>query len=252
MGHYLRVFNFLWRAKRMEYTLTDIWKGHMCNAKLLKTMPELSGVLHQCHILASEMVHFIHQMQYYITFEVLECSWDELWNKVQQAQDLNHIIAAHDVFLDTIISRCLLDNNSRSLLNQLRTIFDQIIEFQNAQDCLYRSALEELTLRLQFEEKKQQREEEGQWGVTAEQEAEEKRRIQEFQDAIPKMQSQLRILTHFYQSIVQQFLVLLMTSSDESLRFLSFRLDFNEHYRAREPRLRASLGTTRGRRLSNI
>ncbi|XP_070711849.1 gamma-tubulin complex component 3 [Pempheris klunzingeri] len=252
MGHYLRVFNFLWRAKRMEYTLTDIWKGQMCNAKLLKTMPELSGVLHQCHILASEMVHFIHQMQYYITFEVLECSWDELWNKVQQAQDLDHIIAAHDVFLDTIISRCLLDNSSRSLLNQLRAIFDQIIEFQSAQDSLYRSALEELTLRLQYEEKKRRREDEGEWAVTAEQEAEEKKRIQEFQETIPKMRSQLRILTHFYQSIVQQFLVLLTTSLDESLRFLSFRLDFNEHYRAREPRLRASLGATRGRRLSNI
>lgn len=183
---------------------------------------------------------------------MLECSWDELWNKVQQAQDLDHIIAAHDVFLDTIISRCLLDNNSRSLLNQLRAIFDQIIEFQNAQDSLYRSALEELALRLQYEEKKQRREEEGQWGVTAEQEAEEKKRVQEFQETIPKMRSQLRILTHFYQSIVQQFLVLLMTSPDESLRFLSFRLDFNEHYRAREPRLRASLGANRGRRLSNI
>lgn len=35
---------------------------------------ELSGVLHQCHILASEMVHFIHQMQYYITFEVRSIS----------------------------------------------------------------------------------------------------------------------------------------------------------------------------------
>lgn len=33
------------------------------------------------------------------------------------------------------------------------------------------------------------------------------------------------------QSIVQHFLVLLINSSDESLRFLSFRLDFNEHYR---------------------
>ncbi|KAF3857184.1 hypothetical protein F7725_009043, partial [Dissostichus mawsoni] len=234
MGHYLRVFNFLWRAKRMEYTLTDIWKGQMCNAKLLKTMPELSGVLHQCHILASEMV--------------LECSWDELWNRVQQAQDLDHIIAAHDLFLDSVISRCLLDNSSRNLLNQLRAIFDQIIEFQSAQDSLYRSALEELTLRLQFEEKKQQKETEGQWGVTAELEAEEKKRIQEFQETIPKMRSQLRILTHFYQNIVQQFLVLLMTSTDESLRFLSFRLDFNEHYKAREPRLRASLGTNRGRR----
>ncbi|MGH0134790.1 UNVERIFIED_CONTAM: hypothetical protein FKN15_064543 [Acipenser sinensis] len=211
MSHYLRVFNFLWRAKRMEYILTDIWKGQMCNAKLLKSMPELSGVLHQCHILASEMVHFIHQMQYYITFEVLECSWDELWNKVQQAQDLEDIIAAHEVFLDTIISRCLLDTNSRAFLNQLRAIFDQIIEFQNAQDTLYRAALEELQLRLQFEERKKRLQSEG---------------------------------------IVQQFLVLLMTSTDESLQFLSFRLDFNEHYKAREPRLRMSLGTTRGRRSS--
>uniref|UniRef100_A0AAZ3SWN6 Gamma-tubulin complex component n=1 Tax=Oncorhynchus tshawytscha TaxID=74940 RepID=A0AAZ3SWN6_ONCTS len=252
MSHYLRVFNFLWRAKRMEYILTDIWKGQMCNAKLLKSMPELSGVLHQCHILANEMVHFIHQMQYYITFEVLECCWDELWNKVEKAQDLDHIIAAHEGFLDSVISRCLLDTNSRSLLNQLRAIFDQIIEFQSAQDSLYRSALEELTLRLQYEERKKQRDSEGEWGVTAEQEAEENRRIQEFQETIPKMRSQLRILTHFYQGIVQQFLVLIMTSPDESLRFLSFRLDFNEHYRARDPRLRASLGATRGRRPSNI
>ncbi|XP_030636105.1 gamma-tubulin complex component 3 [Chanos chanos] len=252
MAQYLRVFNFLWRAKRMEYTLTDIWKSQMCNAKLLKSMPELSGVLHQCHILASEMVHFIHQMQYYITFEVLECSWDELWNKVQRAQDLDHIIAAHDVFLDTVISRCLLDTNNRSLLNQLRAVFDQIIEFQNAQEALYRSALEELQLRLQFEDKKRQRQEEGEWGVTAEQEAEENKRVQEFKDTIPKMCSQLRLLTHFYQGIVQEFLRLLMTSPDESLQFLSFRLDFNEHYKARDPRLRASLGATRGRRSSNI
>lgn len=251
MSHYLRVFNFLWRAKRMEYILTDIRKGHMCNAKLLRNMPEFSGVLHQCHILASEMVHFIHQMQYYITFEVLECSWDELWNRVQQAQDLDHIIAAHEAFLDTITSRCLLDSNSRVLLNQLRAVFDQIIELQNAQDTMYRAALEELQRRLQFEEKKKQRETEGQWGVTAAEEEEENKRIREFQDSVPKMCSQLRILTHFYQGVVQQFLVLLTTSSDESLQFLSFRLDFNEHYKAREPRLRVSLGS-RGRRSSHM
>ncbi|XP_043928566.1 gamma-tubulin complex component 3 [Protopterus annectens] len=252
MSHYLRVFNFLWRAKRMEYILTDIRKGHMCNSKLLRSMPELAGVLHQCHILASEIVHFIHQMQYYITFEVLECSWDELWKKVQQAQDLDHIIAAHEVFLDTVISRCLLDSNSRAMLNQLRAIFDQIIDFQNVQDSMYRAALKELQLRLQLEEKKKQRESEGEWGITQAEEEEESRRIQEFQESIPKMCSQLRILTHFYQGIVRQFLYLLTTSSDESLRFLSFRLDFNEHYKARDPRLRVSLGNTRGKRSSQM
>ena len=46
-------------------------------------------------------------------FQVLECSWDELWNQVQQAQDLDHIIAAHEAFLGTVISRCLLDADSR-------------------------------------------------------------------------------------------------------------------------------------------
>ncbi|XP_060039852.1 gamma-tubulin complex component 3, partial [Erinaceus europaeus] len=243
MSQYLRAFNFLWRAKRVEYILTDIRKGHMCNARLLRAMPEFSGVLHQCHLLASEMVHFIHQMQYYITFEVLECSWDELWRQVQQARDLDHIIAAHEVFLDTVISRCLLDAGSRVLLNQLRAVFDQILELQSAQDAMYAAALAELQRRLQFEERKTQRQAEGQWGVTAAEEEEESRRVREFRESIPKMCSQLRILTHFYQGIVQQFLVLLTTSPDESLRFLSFRLDFNEHYKAREPRLRVSLGS---------
>lgn len=39
----------------------------------------------------------------------------------------------------------------------------------------------------------------GQWGVTAAEEEEENKRIREFRDSIPKMCSQLQILTHFYQ-----------------------------------------------------
>ncbi|XP_078078844.1 gamma-tubulin complex component 3 [Mustelus asterias] len=211
---------------------------------------QLSGVLHQCHTLASEMVHFVHQMQYYITFEVLECSWDELWNKMQQAQDLDHITAAHETFLNTIISQCLLDSNSEELLTQLRALFDRILEFQSAQDSMYRSALEELHHRLRYAEIKKARQAEGKWGTTSAEEETENKRIHEFQQLIPKMCSQIRVCSHFYQDIVQQFLVLLTKSSDESLRFLNFRLDFNEHYKAKDPRLRASLGGTRGKRSS--
>ena len=39
MMMYLRVFNFLWRAKRMEYILAVIWKEQMANAKLLRSLP---------------------------------------------------------------------------------------------------------------------------------------------------------------------------------------------------------------------
>lgn len=44
------------------------------------------------------------------------------------------------------------------LLNQLRAVFDQVIELQSAQDAVCRAALEELQRRLRFEEKQQQRE----------------------------------------------------------------------------------------------
>ena len=35
---YLRVFNFLWRAKRMDYVLNQVWRGQMSNAKMLKSI----------------------------------------------------------------------------------------------------------------------------------------------------------------------------------------------------------------------
>ena len=39
---------------------------------MCKTVPELKPLLHIANLLASEMIHFIHQLAYYITFEVCE------------------------------------------------------------------------------------------------------------------------------------------------------------------------------------
>ena len=56
------------------------------------------------------------------------------------------------------IKRKKLVFSPQALLNQLRAVFDQIIELQNTQDAIYRAALEELQRRLRFEERRQQRE----------------------------------------------------------------------------------------------
>ncbi|GFR83049.1 gamma-tubulin complex component, partial [Elysia marginata] len=45
--------------------------------------------------------------------QVLACAWDELLTKVKDAQDLDCIIAAHQLFLDTVLGRCLLNDKSR-------------------------------------------------------------------------------------------------------------------------------------------
>ncbi|KAL4219924.1 Gamma-tubulin complex component 3 [Mactra antiquata] len=248
---YLRVFNFLWRAKRMEYVLALIWKNQIFNAKLLKSIPELSTILHQCHMLGSEMVHFIQQTQYYISFEVLECSWHELLNKVKEAEDLDCVIAAHETFLDTVITRCLLDEQSRGILTQLRTIFDLIIGFQQAQDSFYQTAQQELMARQHFAKLQKQRSDQGDWGLTEELEEEErKRRIEFLKTVIPTTRPKFAVLAQSFQDMVQQFLVMVTSHQDVSLRFLSFRLDFNEHYKGREPKLQSPANYQRMKKLT--
>ncbi|XP_070173338.1 gamma-tubulin complex component 3-like isoform X2 [Littorina saxatilis] len=258
---YLRVFNFLWRAKRMEYILAVIWKNQVSNARALIPIPELGHILHQCQMLGCEMQHFIQQVQYYINFEVLECSWDELLHKVQEAADLDHLIAAHQVFLDTVLCRCLLDEKSREILTQLRTIFDLIIQFETAQDNLYQAANEELDSRNHFDQQRHKRTEEshlardstkkrcqGEWAVTEEQEQEEQERRRTFlKNIIPSTRAQMTVLAQSYQDMVLRFLVMVTSHPDVSLRFLSFRLDFNQHYKVKEPTVRSPLAGYRQR-----
>ncbi|CAL1545342.1 unnamed protein product [Lymnaea stagnalis] len=238
---YLRVFNFMWRAKRMEYVLAQIWKNQMCSARHLKSIPELSLILHTCHMITTNMVHFIKQVQYYINFEVLECAWDELLTKVHEAKDLDYIIAAHQVFLDTILSRCLLNDKSRDILQLLRTLFDLIIQFETAQGVFYEAVSSEVLTREIFEKSKKDRTLKGEWETNEAIEKEEKKRRKGFLSTIiPSTRAKLQVLSTAYQDTVEQFLKMVASHPDASLRFLCFRLDFNEHYKVREPRGRSS------------
>lgn len=48
----------------------DVWLCHLKQIIVLLQTAEVSPILHMCHMLGTEMIHFIHQMQYYVTFEV--------------------------------------------------------------------------------------------------------------------------------------------------------------------------------------
>ena len=92
MTHYLMLFNALWRAKRLEWLLSGVWKNLASMHKMQSRMvPELAPLLHIANLLASEMIHFIHQLAYYITFEVMECSWDILIKQLRQAESLDQV-----------------------------------------------------------------------------------------------------------------------------------------------------------------
>lgn len=134
MSYYESLFGVLWRAKRMEFLLTNMRKQQIEMSKQFKKIrgrflyfisvwfvnmytyffrSELKPIMHNIHILTSEMIHFLHQTQYYFLFEVLECSWAEMLSKVNKAECLDDIIEAHSIFLSSVRSGFLLDEGSR-------------------------------------------------------------------------------------------------------------------------------------------
>lgn len=69
--------------------------------------------------------------------QVLESAWVELLEQVHKSEDLDQVIRAHQRFLESIIWRCLLREDSREILSQLRAIFDLIINYQELQVSLF-------------------------------------------------------------------------------------------------------------------
>lgn len=205
MSLYLRLFNHMWRTKHMEYVATAAWMQQTVNLKVKKCRrpTESQCTLHQCHILLSEMIHFMQQVQYYMVFEVIECAWAELESRVEQAQDLDQVIHAHEDFLAALMARTLLEPESRDILSQLRSIFDQVLRFKEVQgELLFQLTSGSNSLRAQ---------------------------------------ASLRMISESYQHLVQDFLLSLSRHDDTNLQGLGLRLDFSEFYNKQNALLRTSM-----------
>jgi gamma-tubulin complex component 3 len=235
MLQYLRIFNFLWRAKRMEFTLARLWRDQMANFKPLQEINEFRPVLHYCHTLSAAMVHFMNQLQYYVTFEVLEFGWAKLQSEVSSATDLDQIITAHNKFLSDMTTRLLLEEASQELLTQLRAVFDLVVGLQHKQELIIPQCCEELERRKRFELRKEKRATVGQWGTTERESEEEQIRRDHFiKTNVESFKSQLDVLHKAYKRMVEEFLEKLAQQKDENLRFLAVRLDYNQHYKDKD------------------
>ncbi|CAL8095288.1 unnamed protein product [Calicophoron daubneyi] len=229
---YLRAFNFLWRAKRMEFVLSNLWKHQFIASRLGHGLQaDLEPVLHLSELLGAEIRHCVQQLQYYVNFEVLECAWEILVKQIRAAADLDEVIEAHQAFLSSVITRCLLDASSRPLIGQLRTIFDLILNFAQLHYELDAVAETELATRERYSQDMAGETRRGKWGTDTAREFQEKaRRAQFVLRTIGPFQARVRILASSYREMVISFIRMLCEHPDPSLRYLAEHLNFNGHY----------------------
>lgn len=147
MHQYLRIFNFLWQLKRVEYTLTAIWRRSSIAARTFANVDEIRHDLHKAQMAISHMIHFIYQLQHYYLFEVLECSWEKLADDIENKSiDLDAVIEAHARYLNQITEKGFLSGaKNQALSMHLTAIFDTILDYKTILDHLHAFGSSEMT-----------------------------------------------------------------------------------------------------------
>ncbi|KKK21853.1 hypothetical protein ARAM_002885 [Aspergillus rambellii] len=180
---YLKVFNFLWRVKRVEFSLGSTWRRCMTGARgVLGSVDDKVGAdWKRARCAIAEMIHFVCQLQYYILFEVIESSWDQLEASISKPGcTLDDLIEAHTKYLNSITHKGLLGSSTSSkgssssstskpeegFLSQLHQILKTMLAYKDAVDGLYSFSVAEFTRRQELNAKIETRTAQGQWGVT--------------------------------------------------------------------------------------
>lgn len=211
---YLKVFNFLWRLKRVESTINLVWtKVVMSNRSPILRKRNLSTSksynMSQCWRVArkalQEMSHFIAQLQYYILFEVIENSWDQFIRAFNQENcTLDTMIEAHRMFVQDITHKGLLGSTfeQTSMLSLLHEIVKEVLSFTTIADILYRQT------------------------VSAQAEPHSLNQSEDF----TKLLGRLKLSDSRYKEQMTELLYELAFQPDLAMRFLGVRLNMNGYY----------------------
>ncbi|KAH8397507.1 hypothetical protein KR222_008425, partial [Zaprionus bogoriensis] len=238
MPTYKSLFKPLWRIKHMEFVLsTQIWKVQMANAKALRALgPEIRKATYRLHLFTSEMMHFVHQMQYYVLFEVIECNWVELQERMQHATALDDILDSHSKFLEAISVGCFV-NSAANMGSHLEVVYGNIINLEILQSQFYDDCLQELAAREEMAWAIAQSEQTGSYGLTTEQKLERDQASKLFEQKVVTFSLALEGFASAYGKAVGGFLLALNSSDDPNLQLFGTRLDFNEYYKKRDTNL---------------
>lgn len=174
---YLKVFNLLWRIKRVEFSLSTTWRRCMTGSRgvLSSVDDKVGGDWKRARCVIAEMVHFVNQLQYYILFEVIEASWDQLQTAMNRPDStLDDLIQAHKKYINSITHKGLLGNprhastgqREDSFLSQLHYILKNMLAYKDVVDGLYSYSVAEFTRRQEFSAKIEHRTAQGRWGIT--------------------------------------------------------------------------------------
>ncbi|KAI9923317.1 hypothetical protein PsorP6_002031 [Peronosclerospora sorghi] len=214
MLQYKQIFDFLWRMKRVEHSLSASWTKDMSLGNEVQgCLQGIRPILHRGQLVRSKMIHFITNLLNYIMFEVLETAWHQLVKNLKAAKDLDELIESHATYINSIKRNGFMMKEERNLLKQLKLLFSTIIRFCKAQKNLYTTAMHEKHVAARRLQVDQRQELDDSLEGIAEEEDYKK------QDAFGSNSKILRHIEEISDDFSSQFLKLLGIIKQDSMRY---------------------------------
>jgi gamma-tubulin complex component 3 len=250
---YLKVFNLLWRVKRVEFALGTVWRRCMTGARsVLAAVDDKFGKDWKAARCAmAEMVHFVNQLQYYILFEVIESSWNELHAAMRRpSSTLDDLVAAHAAYLTAITRKGLLGSSAADFTAQLHELLKVMLAYKDVVDQLYSASVAEFTRRQDLSARIETRTAAGTWGLSerdpdapdggsAPKVPPGMAQALSEEDILAAQRSRLRALAEGFRRKVTILLGDLMAQPDADMRWLAMAMNFNNIYQPARRKKRA-------------
>ncbi|EGR34147.1 hypothetical protein IMG5_022900 [Ichthyophthirius multifiliis] len=227
MRKYLKIFNFLWRMRRISHTLSQVWLSHMKAGNIMNQKENIGSLYAKINRTRHEMINFINNFMCYIMVDAIESSWKEFCEEFDKSEDFQTIIDKHEEFVQNVLTKSLLTQDSLKIYEKINKIATLILKFRINQQVLITEVQDEHERIRQF--KVEQRAKLIINQLEEEQDADFKDNNLENSDfQIPQSANNFKEFNKEYQQAFAQLLQLI--KHNDKLRYLSFKIDFNEYY----------------------
>lgn len=121
LGCYQMVFRFLFYCAHVERMLSKVWVRDKGAKLKTAAYPTVAFGLRQ------GMMHFVKNLQYYITVEVVDPSWHIFQDRLQKVQTVDEVLTLHTELTDSFVNLCMLTNFP--VFQLIHEILQQCLEF---------------------------------------------------------------------------------------------------------------------------
>ena len=145
---YMRIFNYLWRIKRIEFNLSNIWLDQIEFRKALKVLQENKADFQKANIIRHQMMLLVSSLNNYLMVEVIESYWKVFTDSIKLAKSLDEVISSHELLIQNLLSHSLLSGKYKSIQSILLKIFDIINRYRTTQEIFFSTAIDEYKRRV--------------------------------------------------------------------------------------------------------